>query len=116
MELETEARGDVQVISIHGSLDALTAPELGDSLAAQLRDGNTKLVADLSHLEYTSSAGLRVLLNSVKEARNKGGDLRLANVQPNVKKVLDLSGFMSIIKSYPDTYSAVNSFAAGTDQ
>ena len=52
-----------------------------------------------------------MLLNSVKEARSKGGDLRFAGVQPNVKKVLDLSGFMSIIKSYPDVDSAVASFA-----
>ena len=94
MELETKANGDVRVVAVNGSLDALTAPELADALSTQLRDGNAKLVADLSGLEYTSSAGLRVLLNSAKEARSKGGDLRFAGVQPNVKKVLDLSGFI----------------------
>jgi anti-sigma B factor antagonist len=111
MDLSTESKGNVQIISVKGSLDALTAPELADALATQLREGNTQLVADLSELDYTSSAGLRVLLNSVKEARSKGGDLRLAAVQPNVKKVLDLSGFMSIMKSYADNDAAVASFA-----
>jgi anti-sigma B factor antagonist len=111
MEISTQAQESVQVISVNGSLDALTAPELADALATQLREGNVKLVADLTGLEYTSSAGLRVLLNSVKEARAKGGDLRLSGVQPNVKKVLDLSGFMSIMKSFADTDAAVASFA-----
>ena len=111
MELETKANGDVRVVAVNGSLDALTAPELADALSTQLRDGNAKLVADLSGLEYTSSAGLRVLLNSAKEARSKGGDLRFAGVQPNVKKVLDLSGFMSIMKSFPDVDAAVASYA-----
>lgn len=111
MEISSQAIDSVQVISVNGSLDALTAPELADALSTQLRDGNSKLVADLSGLEYTSSAGLRVLLNSVKDARSKGGDLRLAGVQPNVKKVLDLSGFMSIMKSFDDTDAAVASFA-----
>lgn len=110
MEISTKEQDSVQVISVNGSLDALTAPELADALATQLREGNVKLVADLTGLEYTSSAGLRVLLNSVKDARAKGGDLRLSGVQPNVKKVLDLSGFMSIMKSFADTNAAVASF------
>lgn len=111
MELNSETRGTVQIVSVNGSLDALTAPELADALGVQLRNGQTQIVADLSGLEYTSSAGLRVLLNSVKDARSKGGDLRLAGVQANVKKVLDLSGFMSIMKSFADVDAAVASFA-----
>jgi anti-anti-sigma factor len=111
MELSTTSEGNVQVVAVKGSLDALTAPELADALATQLRQGNAKLVADLTGLEYTSSAGLRVLLNSAKEARSKGGDLRFAGVQPNVKKVLDLSGFMSIMKAYDDVSAAVASYA-----
>lgn len=111
MELKTETRGNALVLAVSGSLDALTAPELGDAISTQLRDGNTNLVADLSELDYTSSAGLRVMLNGVKEARQKGGDLRLAAIQPNVKKVLDLSGFMSIMKTFPDVDGAVASFA-----
>jgi len=111
MEQSVTANGDVQVVSIKGSLDALTAPELADTLSTQLKNGNAKLVADLAELDYTSSAGLRVLLNSVKDARQKGGDLRLAAVQANVDKVLELSGFKTIIKTYPDVDSAVASFA-----
>lgn len=111
MNLETEMRGNVLVVAVSGNLDALTAPELADLISTQLRDDKTALVADLAGLDYTSSAGLRVLLNGVKEARQKGGDLRLAGIQPNVKKVLDLSGFTSIMKAYPDVDTAVASFA-----
>lgn len=110
MEQNVQARGTVQVVSVSGSLDALTAPELADTLSNQLKQGKTNIVADLAALDYTSSAGLRVLLNGVKEARQKGGDLRLAAVQPNVNKVLELSGFTTIIKSFPDVDAAVASF------
>ncbi len=111
MDLTTETRGKIVVLSVGGSLDALSAPELADEISVQLRNDMVSLVADLSQLEYTSSAGLRVMLNGVKEARSKGGDLRLAGIQPNVKKVLDLSGFTSIMKSYSDVDAAVASFA-----
>jgi hypothetical protein len=36
-------------------------------------------------VDYTSSAGLRVLLAVVKEARSRGGDVRLAAVRDNVQ-------------------------------
>jgi anti-sigma B factor antagonist len=60
---------------------------------------------------YTSSAGLRALLATVKDARSRGGDLRLAAVNPAVRKVLDLSGFTSILKVYDEVDEAVASYA-----
>lgn len=110
MEINHKQEGQVTIVSVIGSLDALTAPSLTESFGACLKAGNSKLVVDLASLDYTSSAGLRVLLNTVKEARARGGDLRLAAVQANVKKVFDLSGFVSIMQFYPDVAAAVASF------
>jgi anti-sigma B factor antagonist len=110
MEIKHEDRGTVTVVSIAGSLDAMTSPKLTEFLDRQLADGRANLVADLAALEYTSSAGLRVLLNTTKVARSRGGDMRLAAVQPNVKKVFELSGFTSILKFYVDVSSAIASY------
>jgi len=46
----------------------------------------------------------------VKEARQRGGDLRLAAVQPDVRRVLDLAGFSGILKLYANVEEAVASF------
>lgn len=101
----------IAIVKVEGSLDALTANQLTDFLTTEISNGNVKIVADLSGLEYSSSAGLRVLLNATKESRQKGGDVRLANVQSNVQKILDMSGFTSILKFYPNVADAVKSFA-----
>jgi anti-anti-sigma factor len=98
------------VVRIEGSVDGLTADELLAALDGQVDSGQVCLVADLAALEYTSSAGLRALLGTVKRARNKGGDLRLAAVQQPVFKVLDLAGFTGILKIFDDVPSAVASF------
>jgi anti-sigma B factor antagonist len=111
VEIKSEQQGPVSVIVISGSLDAVTAPKLTEFISHELGSGSTKLVVDLTGLDYTSSAGLRVLLSTTKEARQKGGDLRVASVQPSVKKVFELSGFTSILKFFPDVVSAVSSFA-----
>ncbi len=112
MDITVEHREDVTVVSIVGSVDALTAGTLINALSTQISQGNTRLVADLSQVDYTSSAGLRAILGALKDTRQQGGDFRLAGVQKHVRRVLDLSGFTSILKFYPDVESAVASFAA----
>jgi anti-sigma B factor antagonist len=101
---------EITVVSVEGSIDALTASELTTFMDNLISKGKTRLVADFSGVDYTSSAGLRVLLAAVKETRAKGGDFYLAGIQPDVEKVLSLSGFTSIIKIFSDTDQAVNSF------
>ena len=65
---------------------------------------------DLSQVEFMSSAGLRAILVSLKVCRREGGDLRLAAAQPGTEKVLKLTGFLTIIKSYPNVAEAQGSF------
>lgn len=112
MEIRVEKRGPVAVVSIDGSVDWMTAGELTSSLRGQMTAGTVQLVADLAGVDYTSSAGLRALLETVKEARQHGGDLRLAAVRSEVLRVLELSGFTSILQVYPDIDSAAASFVA----
>lgn len=110
MELSVRSDEDVTVIEIRGSVDGLTADKLMQTLTEQVQSGRVRLVADCAGLDYTSSAGLRALLGTVKQARQKGGDLRLAAVRAPVLKVLELSGFTSILKYFPDVKEAKASF------
>ena len=113
MEITAKLERTVMIISLVGNLDVATTSQVNEFLARQLQDGRAKLVADFSQLAYLSSIGLRVLLTAVKEARRQGGDVRLAAIQSNyVDKVLRMSGFSNILKVYPDTPTAVASFAA----
>jgi anti-sigma B factor antagonist len=112
MKVRIESLEVVSVVAIEGSVDGLTADTLMTALQEHLETGNSRIVADLSAVEYTSSAGLRVLLATVKAARSRGGDLRLACVTPAVLKVLALSGFTSILKFYDGLSEAVESYAA----
>ncbi|HKJ38524.1 MAG TPA: STAS domain-containing protein [Anaerolineales bacterium] len=111
MEIKDKQVDGVTVLSLDGSIDAITAPEITEFIQAQIAKGNTKLVVDLSGVDYTSSAGLRVLLGAIKETRAQSGDLRLAGIQPDVQKVLTLSGFTNILKTFDSTDAAVASYS-----
>jgi len=110
MDVTVEHRGPVAVVAVSGSIDALTSPQLSEVLGEQIKAGHIQMVADLSGVEYTSSAGLRALLASLKDCRRFGGDFRLAGIQDGVRRVLDLAGFTSILKHYPHVDEAVASF------
>jgi anti-anti-sigma factor len=112
MRISVEERSHVTVVSLAGSIDALTADAITAALGAQVSAGNTRLVAELAGVDYTSSAGLRILLATVKAARHLGGDLRLAAAGDRVRGVLELSGFTQILKCYPDVDAAVDSYTA----
>lgn len=112
MQIEVERRGDVTVASVHGNVDGMTSAELNRLLGGEVAADGHRMVVSLAGVDYTSSAGLRVLLTIVKDARSRGGDVRLAAVRDNVRKVLELSGFTSILKLFPDVDAAVASYAS----
>jgi len=111
MEIHDRQVESVTVLSLKGSIDAMTAPRITEYIQGQVAKGNIKLVADLTGVDYTSSAGLRVMLGAIKETRSQGGDMRLTGVQPDVLKVLNLSGFTNILKMFDSLDAAVTSYS-----
>lgn len=110
MEITVEQREKTTVVIPVGDIDALTAKEVAAFLDSQLGGGENQLVADLSQVGYMSSAGLRALLATLKEARHQKGDFRLAAAQDNVQQVLEMSGFTGIFQVFSTVEEAVASF------
>ena len=110
MEVHIEHIDNVTLLKFSGKIDAFSAPPITERIHTQISNGNVKLVADFSAVDYTCSAGLRMLLRLVKETREQNGDIRLAAIQPDVLKVLDMSGFSGILKIFDTIESALKSY------
>lgn len=110
MEIEIQMMDGIRVATVIGSLDALTSDKLVTALDSVIEQGGNNQVLDLSQTEFMSSAGLRAILTTLKQCRSQGGDLRLSGAQPGVFKVLNLSGFTSILKIYPTLPEALASY------
>ena len=85
MDVTVEQQGDVSVVSVTGSIDALTSDQLTQAFEEQIGAGQVSLVADFTGVDYTSSAGLRALLGAMKSSRSGGGDLRLAQAGVRIR-------------------------------
>jgi anti-sigma B factor antagonist len=110
MDITTIEYGAVTVLGLKGSLDATTAEQADEQIAAEFNNERHKLVVDMSEIEFLSSAGLRTLLGAVQIARPAGGDVRLAAGRDNIKRVLDFSGFTKIMAYFDSVEEAVGSF------
>ncbi len=102
----------VAVLDLTGELDAHTAPEFEAALERALADGHARLVVNGAGLQYVSSAGLGVFMAFVEPLRERGGDLKVAALQPRVFEVFDLLGFPLIFDVVETEDEAVAAFAA----
>ena len=84
------------VVTVRGRADADSADELEAALRTALNN-NAKVAADLSGLDYVSSAGLRALIQAARAAQAKGVDLAICSPTASVKKVFDMSGLHQIL-------------------
>jgi anti-anti-sigma factor len=97
MKIITKEQDGVVCLKISGRLDAESAPQAETTVKGILKDGKHRLIFDLSDMEYISSAGLRIILMTVKELQLKKGKVVLSALTPYVKEIFDVSNFSSII-------------------
>ena len=100
IELETEARGDGMVIAVRGRLDMVTAKDLRACVTEVLEAGARVVVVDLGGTEFIDSSGLGAVVAGLKSARQRGGDLRIANVDGQVGVVLGLTNLDRVLRPY----------------
>lgn len=89
MEITSVTNEGTTTITPNGWLDTSTAPSLAQEIE-QIGPDCKELVLDFSHLEYISSAGLRMLVTAHKKM---DGNLKITHVSPEVMQVLHMAGF-----------------------
>lgn len=97
----------VTVLALSGRLDGLTSPSLEHKVDALIASGTRKVVFDCTALLYTSSAGLRVFLSSVKKLRTAGGQAAFGALTSAVNEVFEISGFLDVFDVQSSVATAV---------
>lgn len=107
MNIERIEENGVTILALDGRLDTNTVALVDRAFADALGDGSKNFVWDFSRLGYVSSAGLRSVLQALKQVGARGGKFAVCSLSRNVLEVFDISGFKSLITICPDRPSAV---------
>ncbi len=108
MECIRENEKDALVLHVRGRLDAGSASLFEQECTGVIDAGEKQLVMDFSQLQYISSAGLRVILATVKRMKAKGGDVAICSLQPVVEDVFTVSGFATYLPIYTSLEQALD--------
>nr|WP_285761400.1 STAS domain-containing protein [Nocardiopsis ansamitocini] len=96
LKISSQSQADHALVAVRGEIDLYTAPLLHSELVNALDDGATRLVVDMSRVEFCDSTGMNVLLSAMKRSREKDGDLELVAPRPAVMKILEITGLDSV--------------------
>lgn len=87
------------VVRLSGDVDMAIVPELRSSLDSALDVGCANVVLDLSDVVYADSSALGLLVWLDHRLRPSGGRLVLAGATPDITRILELSGLVTVAAS-----------------
>lgn len=97
IQVHEEARAGWHVVAVRGRADADAADDLESALRSAVA-AHPKVAADLSALDYISSAGIRAVLQAARAAQAGASEFAVCSLSAPVKKVFDMSGLHHILK------------------
>jgi anti-sigma B factor antagonist len=109
---ETGANNRISEIRIDGVIDTLTASELEEVIDTLVKRERYHIVVDLAGVDYISSAGWGIFISHIKDLRIHGGDIKLANMIPNVFEIYELLEFDNVLQAFNSVDEARSHFEA----
>jgi len=108
LKVNVESIGNNLVARVDGELDMSVAGGFRAQVEAALdREGVRNLILNFSEVSFIDSSGLGAILGRYKRVSQAGGAMAIVNPQPQVKRILELSGIMRIMNTYPTEEEAI---------
>jgi anti-sigma B factor antagonist len=111
--LSVVSQKDIRIVEFTSSriLDEANIAEIGNTLAALIDEADhPKLLLDFSNVDHLSSAALGELIKANNRLRERGGQLRLANIKPQILEVFVITKLNKLFRIFPSRAEALASF------
>lgn len=98
MRFETEQIGNTLVVKLYGEIDQHCTAEIRNEIDREIDITNiSTVIFDLGGVKFMDSSGLGMIMGRYKKLKTIGGKLMLVRPQPQVDKVLELSGIKKLL-------------------
>jgi len=109
MQLEySELDSGIRLIKLDGTLDMNGTYAIEGEFVRRCAGENVRVLVDLSKVNYISSIGIPMLVNTAKSVAKHGGKLALLSPQDSVANILELAGVPLIIPMHHDLDTAIS--------
>jgi anti-sigma B factor antagonist len=109
--IDQQRIGQIEVLSVAGVVDMLTAPQLEEAIAAAAKESPQGVIVDLGAVEFLASAGMGVLVATRDELPES---VRFAVVAegPATSRPLKLVGIAEVVGLYATLHEALAALTA----
>lgn len=103
--------GKIMIVKLNGYIDQTNSYSLQKVFDDIIKSGCFNVIIDFSEVLYISSAGWGIFVGEIKHFRDEGGDIKLANMTPDIYEVYQMLEFYHIFEDFNSVDNAKNSFA-----
>jgi len=110
LEVNVMDKNGINIIEVAGRVVYESENEFRKSIMDLIAQDRVKLVLDLSKLSYINSSGLGILINLLKTVQAKGGDIKLAGLQGELRELFSITSLDQIFSVFSTPDEAVAAF------
>jgi anti-anti-sigma factor len=107
ISIRSEQIGETVVVHIQGNMDVHNTHHVEQQLMDIVNGAKSAIVFDLGQVNFVSSAGIRVLVTSLRMCQDLGIRISICSLKPAVEKVFDVVGINQLFVIHPDLNSAL---------
>ncbi|MDP7422659.1 MAG: STAS domain-containing protein [bacterium] len=107
---EEQLEGNITLLMITGDLDMYTLPKAKNTINHITETGRNRILIDLKNMDYIDSSGLGFFIGTLKKLKEKGGDLKLMNLNSYIQGIFKLINLNYIIEIFEDRETAIKHF------
>jgi anti-sigma B factor antagonist len=113
MKIEPEKIDDILVLTpCDPVIDASSAADFKAQLVTWIQEDNTRILLDLSFIEFIDSSGLGAIISLLKLVAGKG-DISLCGIREQVMSLFKLTRMDRIFRFYTSSTEALEAMKAG---
>ena len=112
MKFTIRQQDDVAVVVLEG--DMVGGPDatlLTEKIRDLLESGRTKILVDMSEVNWMNSSGLGILIGGLTTVRSSGGEMKFVHLSNKIRELLRITKLEGVFDLYDNEDEAVGSFA-----
>src|SRR5260370_4029861 len=112
LKINIRENADATILDMSGRIslgDALA--ELRDSIREALAGDQKNILLNLAEVSHIDSSGLGQLIGSYATVTNRGGQMKLLNLQKRVHDLLQITKLVTVFETYTNEEAALKRFA-----
>ena len=107
LQLDVRRDGEKLVVSAHGCVDVLDAPQLQEQLEELIPQTHQIVVLDLSDVDFIGPDGLDALLEVRKALQPHHAHIRLVHPNPEIRRMLQVTRLSEILPIFDTVEQAL---------